>query len=66
MEQLFNPEEFGRKVATALTRRGMTIRKGAEVLGISRTSLHRITQGTAPDVESYLRLLKWIEEPTDA
>lgn len=61
MKNLFDPIKFGGDVAKYIADRGMTIRETAKSLGISHSALHRITQGSPPSVETYLRLRKWMK-----
>jgi transcriptional regulator with XRE-family HTH domain len=41
--------------------KGLTIRDAAAQIGVSRNALHRVTQGKTPEVETYLRITKWME-----
>jgi len=58
---LFKPDEFGLKVAERMAAKGLTIRDAAAQIGVSRNALHRVTQGKTPEVETYLRITKWME-----
>ena len=58
---LFDAEEFGRQVAEVLSSRRLTIRDAAKQIDINKTTLHRVTQGKAPDIETYMRIVKWLK-----
>lgn len=58
---LFNAEEFGRRVADVLSDRRLTIREAAKQIDINKTTLHRVIWGKTPDLETYMRIVKWLE-----
>ncbi len=37
----------------------------AEISGVSPATISRIEQGKIPDVDTFIRICKWLETPTD-
>ena len=62
MKNLFDAEMFGRWVRSELTRRIMSLRELEREIGVDHAIIHRVTQDKAPNVENYLRLLKWLKQ----
>ncbi len=53
--------------AIRLKRGSNGLREAAKEIGeISYTTLSRIEQGNVPDVDTFIRICKWLEMPTDA
>ena len=57
-DKLFDPAEFGAAVAAKLGDR--SYRQAAPTVPISTATLHRVASGKVPDVETYLRLIRWL------
>lgn len=55
-----------RLAAAIKSKRGSAgLRSTAEVIGTSASTLSRVEQGNLPDIETYIRICKWLEVPTD-
>ena len=55
------------KLASAIkSKRGSSgLRITAEEIGTSASTLSRVEQGNLPDIETYIRICKWLEVSTD-
>ena len=60
-DKLFDAVNFSRMVKYHQRSRRLTGRAVARMVGISPATYSRVTCGHAPDVETYLRLKKWME-----
>ncbi len=66
-EKLFNPDEFAQKIRVAKFSRmknelrKMGLREFADEIGISTSTLSRLQRGGEPDIETYLRVVSWID-----
>jgi transcriptional regulator with XRE-family HTH domain len=59
---IFNPDDFARRVRVRIAERGISQATCAKETGISKATVSRICSGKkSPDVESYLRLVRWME-----
>jgi transcriptional regulator with XRE-family HTH domain len=64
MESTLNTELFSSSVKSRRGKKGL--RETAEEIGnISAATLSRIEQGKLPDVETFIRVCKWLKVPTD-
>lgn len=61
MENLFDNRRFADKVRRELAKRGLTQLQLCATLQISEATLSYCLCGHAPNVENYLRLLKWLD-----
>lgn len=43
----------------------ISLRKAADLIGISASSLTRIGQGHRPDVDGFASIVKWLEIPSE-
>lgn len=62
-ERLFDPQTFAQIVDLRISRQKLSQREAAKQVGISAATMNRVLQGKAPDIETYLRIKRWIEEP---
>ena len=64
MRKLFNPHKFAlaikRHMAGVPGERPTTFRAAAREIGISHATLNRAALGKTPDLETYLRIAKWL------
>ena len=64
MRKLFNSRKFAAAIKRHLARvpgeRPTTFRAAAREIGISHATLNRAALGKTPDVETYLRIAKWL------
>ncbi len=60
---VFDAEAFGANVLARLKRDGMTFRQAAPLIPISPATLNRVANGKTPDVQTFLRLIRWLEQP---
>lgn len=60
MDNLFDPDQFARRIRVRIALRGISQADCAAETGISRATISRICSGRkAPDVENFLRLTQW-------
>lgn len=59
-EPLFDPEQFGQRVLAAIKRGGLSLRAAAKAAHCDQATLHRVTTGKPPSVETYLRIDRWL------
>jgi transcriptional regulator with XRE-family HTH domain len=58
---LFDPVQFARMVRVCIAERGITQLRAAQEVGCSTATMSRICRGLAPDVENYLRIMRWMD-----
>jgi transcriptional regulator with XRE-family HTH domain len=64
MQSTLNTEKFASAIKSRRGKQGL--RDTAEEIGqISAATLSRIEQGKLPDVETFIRICKWLKLPTD-
>lgn len=64
MQSTLNTEKFSSAIKSKRGKKGL--RETAEEIGnISAATLSRIEQGKLPDVETFIRICKWLKVPTD-
>ena len=61
MQSLFDPTKFGRRVAKAIDKSGLSLRRAAAIMDVDPATLCRTANGGAPSVETYLRIVRWLE-----
>ena len=59
-DSLFDPVAFGARVKAVMQKRGLSYREAAEEMNMDQATVHRVTHGLSPSVESYLRLVSWL------
>ena len=65
MQSTLNSEKLASAIKSKRGKRGL--REAAEEIGnISAATLSRIEQGKLPDIETFIRICKWLKVPTDA
>ena len=62
MQSLFDPTKFGRRVAKAIDKSGLSLRRAATSMSVDQATLCRTAHGGAPSVETYLRITRWLDE----
>ncbi len=60
---LFDPILFGKRVRQLRTAQSLSLRDLAGTLKLSPSTIHRIENAFAPDVETFLVLSKWLGDP---
>jgi transcriptional regulator with XRE-family HTH domain len=60
---LFNAEKYAMALRVAIAQRKTDMRKVALEIGCSHSTISRVCNGKAPDVENYLRIQKWLTQP---
>lgn len=66
MKPLFDPIRFGGEFRKKILALGLSYRNAAPLIGVSSATLNRIANGKPPDVENYLRIVKWLEKQGDS
>jgi transcriptional regulator with XRE-family HTH domain len=64
MANLLNTEKLSSMLKSKRGNRGLRA-VAQEIGGVSASTLSRIEQGNVPDVETFLKLCKWLEVSTD-
>ena len=62
MQSLFDPTKFGRRVAKAIDKSGLSLRRAAAIMDVDPATLCRTANGGVPSVETYLRITRWLEQ----
>ncbi len=63
LKRLFNPQEFARRIRVRMAEEGMDMKTAARLIGCSHSTISRVCAGiSAPDVENYLRIEKWLSK----
>jgi predicted transcriptional regulator len=62
MDSLYALERIDERMRQVMDELGLSVRKAAPDIGISPATVHRIANGGIPDVESFLRVKKWLSE----
>ena len=60
-EPLFDAELFGSRVKRVMQARNLSVRKTAAEVEVSSATIGRVIKGKAPDIETFVRLLAWME-----
>ncbi|HYG40564.1 MAG TPA: helix-turn-helix transcriptional regulator [Cytophagales bacterium] len=63
MQSTLNTELFASLVKSKRGKKGL--RDAAVEIDVSAATLSRVEQGKLPDVETFIRICKWLEVPTD-
>ncbi len=61
----YDPQGFGRMVASNREFLGMSLREVSEDTGIAVSTLHRVEHGRSSDVQTYLTLMAWVGKPVN-
>lgn len=62
MLSLYALERLDKRMRAVMDELGLSVRMAAPDIGISPATVHRIVSGGVPDVESFLRVKKWLAE----
>jgi transcriptional regulator with XRE-family HTH domain len=57
----FNRHLFSAALSAHMTTHKLTLREAAKVSGISASTLSRLTNGDAPDMDTFATLVRWLE-----
>lgn len=57
----FRADAFACSIELYMTIRGLSMRRAADEMGVSRATVNRVTHGHTPDLDSYLRIRMWLE-----
>lgn len=60
-ETMFDQPAFARALRVRAAELGISHRDAADAANVSRSTFSRVTRHYTPDVESYLRLVAWLE-----
>lgn len=61
---LFNQAAFAKALRVRVAEQGVTLLDASKEIGCAHSSLSRICNaGKAPNVETYLRIMKWMGRP---
>lgn len=61
MNSLFDPAQFGERVLRKMERERLSFREAARAIGTDHCNVQRVTTGKAPSVETYLRIVRWLD-----
>ena len=61
-EPMFDAELFSACVRRTMTARNLSVRETAKEVGVSSATIGRVHVGKAPDVETFVRLLAWMDK----
>lgn len=64
MSDCFDPIAFGLAVKKKRESQRQTLRELAAFLGVSPSTVFRVEEGSAPHVEHFFLLSKWLGKPT--
>lgn len=62
MKPLFDPIAFGDVVHQKMLRDHLSFRDVEDDSGVDHANVYRVTIGGTPNVENYLRLVRWLEQ----
>jgi transcriptional regulator with XRE-family HTH domain len=65
MESTLNTEKFSSAIKSRRGKKGLRD-TAAEIGGVSAATLSRIEQGNLPDVETFIKICKWLKVSTDS
>lgn len=65
MKPLFDPVAFANRVHNKMLRYKLSFREVEQQSGVDHANIHRVvvTRTRTPSVETYLRLVRWLEQP---
>ncbi len=61
-EEIFQNEAFAKAIKAKRTKLGIGVR-GLSDIGIIGSTVSRIENGKNPDLETYVRLCRWLKKP---
>jgi transcriptional regulator with XRE-family HTH domain len=62
MQRIFNQAKFGRRILKAIEASGLSLRGAAKAMGVDQATLCRASHGGAPSIETYLRIVRWLDQ----
>lgn len=63
MKQLFDQEKFAADLRVAIAAKNIDMLQASKEIGCAHSTISRIcSAGRAPDVENYLRIMKWMDK----
>lgn len=62
MKNLFDSLAFGNELRRRILKLGLSYRTAAPLIRVDKSTLNRTANGKPPDVENYLRMIKWLEK----
>jgi transcriptional regulator with XRE-family HTH domain len=65
MQSTLNTEKFSSAIKSKRGKKGLR-ETAAEIGGVSAATLSRIEQGNLPDVETFIKICKWLKVSTDS
>lgn len=63
---LFDADGYSERLLQRLTALGLTYRDAAPLVGVSPATLNRVARGFPPEVETYLRINRWMSRTYEA
>lgn len=60
--RLFDADGFARQVRVRIAERHISVREAAAEIGCSHGTVSRVCNCKPPDVENYLRIVRWLEK----
>jgi hypothetical protein len=61
MQPLHNPEHLARRIRAAMSKRAATLATAAGQMQVPPDTLRRVRLGATPCVETYLRIVRWLD-----
>jgi hypothetical protein len=63
-KQPFDAEDFARRIRVKIAEDGIDMKIAAKQIGCAHSTVSRVCAGiSAPDVNNYLRIQKWLTQP---
>lgn len=62
----FNREKFAKDVFFKYVGEGISLRSAAKEIGVSAPTLSRVTDGKSPDIDSFVRIIVWLQKEPKA
>ncbi len=60
----FNQKKFSYKLKEKrVMQKSISMDKAASEIGISKATIHRVENGTNPDINTFIKICTWLEEP---
>ncbi len=58
---VFNAAEFGLKLKNKMDEQRLSLRDVSKIIDVPTSTVHRVSRGGMPDLETYLRIDSWLE-----
>lgn len=62
MKPLFDQEKFATDLRLAMAAKNVDMLSASKEIGCSHSTISRICNGKSPDVENYLRIMRWLDK----